>query len=377
MARAADRVALGDLEVDLSNIKSADEIGRLGKAFTRMTEGLKERDRIKDTFGRYVTREVVKRLLESKDGLKLGGEKREITMIMSDLRGFTAITSTMAAEDVIKFLNRYLGKMVEIILDRGGIIDEIMGDGILAFFGAPEPLEDHPAAATACALEMQAAMKELNAMNEKDHMPHLEMGIAVNTGAVVVGNIGSEQRTKYGAVGSEVNFTGRMEGYSVGGQVLLSESTYSKLKDILDVRQVLSVEMKGFTEKVNLYDVRAMTGAYNVGLETEEAPLTELKAPIPIQCSRISKKTLSDKVIQGTITHVGPKSARLVLEDPVACWEDLKINLPRNMGKEYMGEIYGKVVCLEESGAKETVSLRFTSVSPGLYKELGARAGSE
>ena len=165
-----------------------------------MTEGLKDRDRIKDTFGRYLTQEVVKRLLDYKDGLKLGGEMRELSIMMSDLRGFTILTSTMSPEQVIKFLNRYLGRMVDIILDHRGIIDEIIGDGVLAFFGAPEALENHPELAVACAVKMQLAMEEINAQNEADGLPHLEMGVAVNTGEVVVGNIGSEKRAKYGVL---------------------------------------------------------------------------------------------------------------------------------------------------------------------------------
>jgi class 3 adenylate cyclase len=190
MAGATERVAAGDLEIDLSEIRSQDEVGQLAQAFMRMTQGLKDRDRIRDTFGRYVTQEVVSRLLEDKDGLRLGGEAREITMIMSDLRGFTALTATMNPEEVITFLNRYLGKMVEILIDYRGIIDEIIGDGILAFFGAPEPLEDHPAFAVACALRMQVAMDGINDLNEQDGYARLEMGVAVNTGVVVVGNIG-------------------------------------------------------------------------------------------------------------------------------------------------------------------------------------------
>ena len=158
MAQASARVAQGDLNVDLSEIKTTDEVGQLAHAFRRMTEGLKDRDFIRDTFGRDLTKEVVNRLLESKDGLRLGGESREIALLMSDLRGFTALTSNMTAEQVITFLNRYLGRMVEILLDYRGTISEIIGDGILAFFGAPEALEDHPARAVACALKMQEAM---------------------------------------------------------------------------------------------------------------------------------------------------------------------------------------------------------------------------
>ena len=115
----------------------------------------------------------------------------------------------MSPEQVIKFLNRYLGRMVDIILDHRGIIDEIIGDGILAFFGAPEALENHPELAVACALKMQLAMEEINAQNEADGLPHLEMGVAVNTGEVVVGNIGSEKRAEYGSCWCTSQFYGQ------------------------------------------------------------------------------------------------------------------------------------------------------------------------
>ena len=273
MAIETVKVAEGNLDIDLSDIRSADEVGQLARAFTRMTAGLKETERIKDTFGRYLTQEVVKRLLESKDGLKLGGEIREISIMMSDLRGFTALCSSMGPEQVIKFLNRYLEKMVEIILNHRGIIDEIIGDGILAFFGAPETLDNHPELAVACALKMQLAMQEINSQNEADGLPHLEMGIAVNTGEVVVGNIGSEKRAKYGAVGAQVNFTGRVESFTVGGQVLVSAKTYERLSDQLDLGGTLTVEMKGVPGKVLLYDVKGIKGDYAARLEDRDESL--------------------------------------------------------------------------------------------------------
>ena len=176
----------------------------------------------------------------------------------------------MRPEQVITFLNRYLGKIVEILLDHRGTIDEIVGDGILAFFGAPEPLEDHPARAVSCALKMQQAMDEINALNATEGLPHIEMGVAVNTGNVVVGNIGSEKRSKYAAVGAQMNFTGRMESYTVGGQVLVSSSTYEKLSKILEVRNEIKVEMKGMTGKVSLFDVIGIGGEYNIHLPSAQ-----------------------------------------------------------------------------------------------------------
>jgi class 3 adenylate cyclase len=364
MAAATDRVAEGNLDVDLSHIRSRDEVGRLAEAFVRMTNGLKERDFIKDTFGRYLTKEVAKRLLESKDGLRLGGEEREISILMSDLRGFTALTAHMPPEHVISFLNRYLGKMVEILIDYRGIIDEIIGDGILAFFGAPEPLEDHPARAVACALTMQLAMDEISVQNEAEGLPHLEMGTAVNTGLVVVGNIGSEKRTKYGAVGSQVNFTGRVESFSVGGQVLISQATYDKMADILEVRQVLHVQMKGMRDDVSLYDIKGIRGRYDVHLPDKEETPTPLATPLKAKIRRIAKKTVSRAEFTAMILRASATSAVIVPDAPIALWEDLKLEIIDGDSKELPGEIYAKVVSI----AGEEVTIRFTSVTAETYK---------
>ena len=258
-----------------------------------------KRDFIRDTFGRYVTQEVVKRLLEDEEALELGGETREVSIVMSDLRGFTAITADMHPEQVVTFLNRYLGKMIEILTDNQAVIDEIVGDGILAFFGAPTPMADHPARAVACALEMQTAMEEINALNEADGLPHLEMGIAVNTGEVVVGNIGSERRTKYSVVGAHVNFTSRIESFALGGQVLISADTYERLKDLVEVGEVLQAQMKGIPGQSTLYELRSIGGAYNISLKAESHELRILARPL-----EVSLDLVTDKIVIGTIDGV-------------------------------------------------------------------------
>jgi class 3 adenylate cyclase len=374
MAKATARVAQGDLNVDLSEIRSTDEVGQLAYAFTRMTEGLKDRDFIRNTFGRYLTKEVVNRLLESKDGLRLGGESREITLLMSDLRGFTALTSHMNAEQVITFLNRYLGRMIEILVDYRGNIDEIIGDGILAFFGAPEPLEDHPARAVACALKMQAAMQEINALNEADGLPHLEMGAAVHTGEVVVGNIGSETRSKYGAVGFQVNFTGRVESFTVGSQVLISEATYERLSDILSVREVLNVEMKGVPGNVSLYDVRGIGGPYAIQLEErDEAPLS-LPQEIGVQIHRVQEKAIARPEIRslGVITRLSRTGATLRTSQHLNMWEDIKLHLLDDQSEPLLGEVYGKVVSVTHGVRDYDAVMRFTSISPEAYSKFRA-----
>jgi class 3 adenylate cyclase len=375
MAEATVKVASGDLEVDLSSIRRSDEVGMLAGAFTRMVSGLRERDRIRDTFGRYLTREVVNRLLEAKDGLQLGGESREITMIMSDLRGFTSLTSTMPPEEVIALLNRYFEKMFEILIDHHGIIDEIIGDAVLAFFGAPEPIEDHPGLAVACAVRMQTAMDDINDLNEAQGWPRVEMGVAVNTGRVVVGNIGSEKRAKYGAVGSEVNFTGRIESCTVGGQVLISRATYERLSDIIDIRNIVQVEMKGIAGKVTLYDVKGIKGSYDAYLpERDDKPVLLQKA-IKVKVYPIDQKILTGTATAARITHASLTSAIMILSKKLEQWQDIRMLLDAAELAGPAGVVYAKVVSITETGYEFEATVRFTSVSPEAYRVFRHESG--
>ena len=291
------QVGEGDFAVAVPE-RGVREVAELAHSFNelgqQLTEYIEKRDFIRDTFGRYVTQEVVTKLLESEGALEMGGETREVSLIMSDLRGFTAIIAEMDPEEVIIFLNRYLSKMIAILLDNRAVIDEILGDGILAFFGAPEPLEDHPARAVACALSMQAAMDEINAANEADGLPRLSMGIGVNTGSVVVGNIGSERRTKYSVVGSDVNFASRMEAFALAGQVLISAATYSRVKDLVEVDKVLTVEMKGVPGRAQLYDVRGISAPYNIRLPDKSEKLKKLPERIGVRIHRLQDKIITD-----------------------------------------------------------------------------------
>ena len=183
-------------------------------------EGLRQRDRIRSTFGRYVSNSVVDELLESPRGLAMGGELRQITLLVSDLRGFTSLSARLSPHEVLEILNRYFERMLDIIEHYRGTVDELQGDGILAFFGAPWAAPDDPERAVACAIAMQIALRDVNAEQHLRNLPELAMGIGINTGEVIVGNIGSLKRTKYGAVGSAINTAYRIESYTVGGQIL-------------------------------------------------------------------------------------------------------------------------------------------------------------
>ncbi len=217
------------------------------------------------TFGRYLTDEVVASLLESPSGLKFGGERRKVTIMLSDLRGFSAISERLPPEQVVTILNLYLGVMSDIITHYHGTINEFIGDGIFVMFGAPIYRKDDSQRAIACAVAMQAAMDNVNEQNRALGLPKIEMGIGINTGEVVVGNIGSQKRAKYTVVGNHVNLTARIESYSVGRQILISEDTYKDAGTaIVETRGQIQVEPKGIKEPITLYEVSGIGGKHNI-----------------------------------------------------------------------------------------------------------------
>ncbi len=222
-------------------------------------ERLERRARfIRETFGRYLSDSVVQTILDDPQGLRLGGERREVSILMSDLRGFTALCERLSPEQTVSMLNAYFGAMIDVVMAHGGTIDELLGDAMLLIFGAPLPQADHADRAVRCAIEMQRAMIEVNQRNAAEGLPALEMGIAVNTGEAVVGNIGSRKRSKYGVVGSHVNLTARIEALTMGHQVLISEDTRRACCLPLVLGEELTFMAKGFEEPVKVHDLRGL-----------------------------------------------------------------------------------------------------------------------
>ena len=172
-----------DFPVVLARIRTQLSLKRAIQEIQRLAEQLELRNRfIRTTFGRYLTDEVVTSLLDSPEGLKLGGEKRQVSILMADLRGFTSLSGRLGPEQVVAILNRYLGTMADIIMEYQGTIDEFIGDAIFVIFGAPLRMNDHAQRAVACAVAMQLAMATVNAQNRAEGLPEVEMGVGVNTG---------------------------------------------------------------------------------------------------------------------------------------------------------------------------------------------------
>lgn len=313
----------------------------------------------------------MQRLLESEEALALGGETREVTILMSDLRGFTALSADMTPEGIISLLNRYLEKMIAILVDYRAVIDEIQGDGILAFFGAPEILPEHPAQAVACALAMQAAMEEVNANNAGEGLPHLEMGIGVGSGAVVVGNIGSELRTKYSVVGSPVNFTSRIEAMAGAGQVLISEDTYNHVRSLVETGEVLTARMKGIPGTVTLYEVLGLGPPYNLKLKRRQEALVPLPQRLAVHLDRIRDKVVVATLTTAWLTHLSETGAVALFQGELAEWEDIRLHLLEAGGRVLPGRIYGKITALAPGADDlQQATVRFTSVGPEIHGKI-------
>jgi adenylate cyclase len=332
---------------------------------------------VRRAFGRYVSEEVATSILQSPEGLELGGEEREVTILMSDLRGFTALVARLAPQDVIAFLNLYLEAMVDVISHYGGTIDEIIGDAILVIFGAPLASEDHAAKAVACGLAMQLAMTDVNQRLTAKGGTALEMGIGINTGRVIVGNIGSVRRTKYAAVGSNVNLAGRIESFTTGGQLLISESTREAIKAPLRLDAQFSVEPKGAKERLQLHEVGGIGEPFNLALPARSASLDPLPAPMPIAFTVLEEKFLGRTVHVGRLVAVSATEAGIEAELSLVPLSNLKLEIKPVAGTNPSGEIYAKVIGAV-AGVTGQTRIRFTSVSPELkvWLQQAARRAS-
>jgi PAS domain S-box-containing protein len=235
------------------------EKGRMYQELAETKHQLEVRNAlIRDLFGRYTSEEVASRILKSPRELKLGGETRKVTILMSDLRGFTELCARLEPQAVVRMLNIYLGAMADVIIDHHGTIDEFLGDSVLALFGAPVVAEDDARRALACALAMQRAMIGANAQLIAEGLPTLALGIGIHTGDVVVGNIGSQKRAKYGVVGPPINLASRIQACTLGGQILCSEDTLREVGDSVQVDRPIEVTAKGFPKPIVTFPVRGL-----------------------------------------------------------------------------------------------------------------------
>jgi len=237
-------------------IKTKDEFQRMGEVFNNMVKGLKERELIKDAFVRYVTHQVAKKILEHPDKINLGGEKKDITILFADIRRFTSYAELHSPEEVVGTLNEYFSIMIDIIFKNEGTLDKFIGDCIMVVFGAPFEQNDHPLRAVKTAAEMRASLKEYNTRRAADGKEPINIGIGINSGEAIVGNIGSKKRVEFSVVGDNVNIASRLESISQEGQILVGENTYERIKESVEAEDIGPVKIEGKAELLKVYKIK-------------------------------------------------------------------------------------------------------------------------
>ena len=337
------------------------------KAFVSVQD-LTERTRaefLENMFGRYLSREVMNTLIENPEAIGLGGEKRNVTIMMTDLRGFTALSERLNPEQVVQMLNIYFEIMVEVVLQYEGTISEIIGDALLVIFGAPQEIPDRAQRAIACAIAMQNAMAEVHEQNRSHALPEIEMGIGINEAEVIVGNIGSRKRSKYGVVGSGVNMASRIESYSVGGQILISESTRKEAGETLRIDNQMEVHPKGAERPFTIYEVGGIGAKYNLALEEKPSRLVVLAREILIRCTVLDGKHMGEGEFGGAILRLSRRSGELCLGTSLDPLSNLKLNLVDVSEELSRKDFYGKVVECSDTDPN-TCTVQFTALPPGI-----------
>ena len=282
---------------------------------------------IKNVFGRFVSDEVVESVLTSPAGLDMGGDKRKVTILMSDLCGFTSISESLPPEKVVEMLNRYFEVMIKIIGKYRGTIGDFIGDGLMVLFGAPIGGEDDSRRALLCSIEMQQAMAGINESASEVGLPEIEMAIGVNTGEVVAGNIGSAERVKYSVVGNAVNLAARIESFASGGQILISEATLKDIGEGVVVENKLAMQAKGIRDAVTLYKVKGVEGEENMFLPPEQEDVVLSEKETPVEFFIMENKASPALPAKGVLVRLTQKEAVLRSETKLLPFTDLKISL--------------------------------------------------
>jgi adenylate cyclase len=314
----------------------------------QLNEAIRELEKanrfIRKTFGRYVSDSVVDAILESKEGLRLGGEKRVVTILMADLRGFTAFSERLDAEEVVSVINVFLEAMTDVILKWGGTVDKFMGDGIMALFGAPIQGHDDAQRAVAAALEMQIALAEVNQRGLGAGYPPLMMGIGINTGESIVGNIGSIKRMNYGVMGSPVNLASRIESCTVGGQVFVSQSTRDACHGLLEIADILEIMPKGVRDPVRIFEISGIAHPFDVHLPQKPAPrFHDLQPPLPVLCTPLVDKQAGEGPVHCLMVRLANGVVEIESVVEVERLTNLRLALYDSEHREITNELYAKV----------------------------------
>ena len=339
--------------------------------FLIVISDLTQLTKVNSAFERYTSPEIADYVLNTEEGSREGGFRKEVSILMSDLRGFTAISSRMSSDHLIQMVNSYFEFMTEVIEKHRGTIIEFLGDGLFVVFGAPNSLPHHAEEAVACAIEMQNAMKPVNEWNRKKGFPDLEMGIGINTGFATVGNIGSEKKMKFGCVGEVVNLAGRTESLTTGGQIYITEYTLAQMSEKPDIREVRSLQPKGAKTPLELFRISGLGSKYQLEEVEKELLWTDLPAGIPFRFQLLNEKIVAESGYSATLCKLS--------EDEKYGWikADCSLKELQNLAMDTGEKTYAKVIKQESGGYRICFTSKPESFSEWLHTMLIAAQSSQ
>jgi adenylate cyclase len=297
LSSAAGKIKEGQFNIDISS-KTRDEIGLLTNSFVEMSQGLAERERLKDTFGKFINKEIAERAMKGE--LELGGESKLATIFFSDIRNFTSIAEKMPAQDVVGFLNSYLLRMVNCVTKTGGVVDKFIGDAIMAIWGVPVSSGNPARDALSCvrsALMMRVALQDYNTTRGTADRPHLTIGCGINSGDVVAGQIGSKERMEYTVIGDAVNLASRTESLNkaLNTDILITENTWNLVQEYIISEEMPSVTVKGKEKPIRLFAVINLR--VNKPGKEQPAPrtLAELRGILNLAAPNLAEVNLNEE----------------------------------------------------------------------------------
>ena len=361
------------LQQQAGDLQQAREREQLYKQLEVLNGQLESRNQLlSQIFGRYFSDDVVDLILEDPKGASIGGEKRTLTAMIADLRGFTAISEGLAPEALTDLLNHFYDEMMTAISSYHGTVIEFLGDAILAVFGAPMKSENQVTDAICAAITMQNSMQTVNHYCERKGYPKLEMGIGLAQGDAFVGNIGSEKMMRYNVLGSVINTCSRIESYSVGGQILVARELLAGLQNQVAVKNQFRIHAKGVKHLIQVCEITGICGEQNLYLlENEDEKRLSLKCSRTVQLQRVKGKVVAEKCYPASMLELSKKQAKVMLktdEEALRLYGDVVLSV-YDKEEQLCSDVYGKVIEVDDN----RLLIHFTYVNQDLvelYKQV-------
>jgi len=317
---------------------------------------------------------VRERLTPSLDAFLLESQpvmRTEVSILIVDLRGFTALMESLPMPVMSALLNRFYGLMAQLVARHQGVVDKFMGDSVMALFGLPEARPDDLLRALTCAVEMQQAIAEMNWRSQERGEPSIYAGIGISTGEVMAGSFGSQVYSEYTVIGDPVNLAARIEGYSLRGQVLISENSYHLAKSQIEVGAVNDVMVKGKAQPVTLYELKAvMTPRLLVVPEVEIRRSPRIIVDFPIVFRKVeAKKILSERFV-GKVNDLSYDGMSADLPLILPPYSEILMSLMPDMGADYPVEVYARVLRTRGGQDSYRTNLQFTTLDTPAHRKV-------